>query len=106
MSITSSKAAPRRRGGYRIIIILLVVLLLAGAAFFWLSSAAQASINAAATLTVFQPNVSVSRAGGAFATSPTGAVVRPGDSVRTDVKGRAAIQLPDGTLTNIAGRTE
>jgi FecR-like protein len=106
MQVTAARTAPRRRGGYRIIIILLVVLLLAGAAFFWLSSAAQASINAAATLTVFQPSVSVSRAGGAFATSATGTVVRPGDSVKTDLKGRAAIQLPDGTLTRMAGGTE
>jgi hypothetical protein len=106
MQVTAARTAPKRRGGYRIIIILLVVLLLAGAAFFWLSSAAQASINAAATLTVFQPSVSVSRAGGAFATSATGTVVRPGDSVKTDLKGRAAIQLPDGTLTRMAGGTE
>ena len=106
MQVTAARTAPRRRGGYRLIIILLVVLLLAGAAFFWLNSAAQASINAAATLTVFQPNVSVSRGGGAFVTSATGTVVRPGDSVKTNAKGRASIQLPDGTLTRMAGGTE
>ena len=106
MQVSAARTAPRRRGGYRLIIILLVVLLIAGAAFFWLNSAAQASINAAATLTVFRPNVSVSHSGGAFVTSATGTVVRPGDSVRTDIKGRAAIQLPDGTLTRMSGGTE
>ena len=106
MQVSAARTAPRRRGGYRLIIILLVVLLIAGAAFFWLSSAASASINAAATLTVFQPTVSVSRGGGAFLTSPTGTVVAPGDAVKTDAKGRAAIQLPDGTLTRMAGGTE
>ena len=106
MQGSAARTAPRRRGGYRIIIVLLVVLLLAGAGFFWLSSAAQASVNAAATLTVFQPTVQVARSGGAFLTSPTGTVVQPGDSVKTDAKGRASIQLPDGTLTRMAADTE
>ena len=106
MSITSLKVAPRRRGGYRLIIVLLVVLLLAGAAFFWLNSAAQAAVNAAGTLTVFQPAVSVAHNGGPFSTSATGAIVQPGDSVKTDAKGRAALQLPDGTVTRLAGNTE
>jgi hypothetical protein len=35
-----------------------------------------------------------------------GTVVQPGDAVKTDAKGRAAIQLPDGTLTRMAGNTE
>jgi FecR protein len=103
MSITSSKAAPKRRG-YRLIIVLLVVLLLAGAAFFWLNSAAQAAVNATATLTVYQPAVTVAHQGGTFA-GATGAIVEPGDSVKTDTKGRAAIQLPDGTITRLAGDT-
>jgi hypothetical protein len=106
MQVSAARTAPRRRGGYRLIIILLVVLLIVGAGFFWLNTAASASINAAATLTVFQPTVSVSRSGGSFLTSATGTVVQPGDSVKTDAKGRAAIQLPDGTLTRMAGGTE
>lgn len=106
MQVSAARTAPRRRGGYRLIIILLVVLLIAGAGFFWLNTAASASVNAAATLTVFQPTVSVSRGGGSFVTSPTGTVVQPGDSVKTDARGRAAIQLPDGTLTRMAGGTE
>ena len=55
---------------------------------------------------MFQPTVSVAHGGGAYATSATGAVVQPGDSIKTDAKGRAAIQLPDGTLTRLAGGTE
>ncbi len=106
MSITSSKAAPRRRGGYRLIVVLLVVLLLAAAAFFWLNSAAQAAVNAAGTLTVFQPTVSVAHIGGVFSTSATGTIVEPGDSIKTDAKGRGAIQLPDGTLTRMTGDTQ
>ena len=106
MSITSLKVAPRRRGGYRLIIVLLLVLLLAGAAFFWLNSAAQAAVNAAGTLTVFQGAVTVAHSGGPFSTSTTGAIVEPGDSVKTDAKGRAALQLPDGTVTRLAGNTQ
>ena len=106
MSITSAKAQPKRRGGYRLIIVLLVVLLLAAAAFFWLNSAAQAAVNAAGALTVYQPAVTVAHNGGAFSSSSTGAIIEPGDSIKTDAKGRAAIQLPDGTLTRLAGDTQ
>ena len=106
MSVTAARPAPKRRGGYRLIIILLVVVLIAGAAFFWLSTAASAAINAAATLTVFQPTVTVAHSGGGFLTATTGTVINPGDSIKTDVKGRGAIQLPDGTLTRLAGGTE
>jgi hypothetical protein len=106
MQVTAARTAPARRGGFRLIIALLVIFLIAGVAFFWLNSAAQASVNAAATLTVFQKEVSVSRSGGAFVAGPTGTVVQPGDAVKTDAKGRAAIQLPDGTLTRMAGNTE
>ncbi|MEA2628579.1 MAG: hypothetical protein QOJ10_1039 [Chloroflexota bacterium] len=106
MQVSAARTAPRRRGGYRLIIILLVILLIAVALFFWLSSAASAAINAAATLTVFQPTTSVAHGTGAFVTSKTGTVVQPGDSVKTDLKGRAAIQLPDGTLMRLAGGTE
>jgi hypothetical protein len=106
MSITSAKVAPRRRGGYRLIIVLLVVLLLAGAAFFWLNSAAQAAVNAAGTLTVYQPAVSVQHTGGSFFTGASGAVIEPGDTIKTNTKGRAALQLPDGTVMRMAGDTQ
>jgi hypothetical protein len=106
MSVTAARTPPRRRGGYRLIIILLVILVIIGAGLFWLTTAASAATNAAATLTVFQPTASVARGGGAFLTGTTGTVVRPGDSIKTDAKGRAAIQLPDGTLTRLAGGTE
>jgi hypothetical protein len=106
MSVAAARPAQKRRGGYRLIIILLVVVLIVGAAFFWLSTAASAAPNAAATLTVFQPATSVAHGGGTFATASTGTVVQPGDSIKTDTKGRAAIQLPDGTLTRLAGGTQ
>jgi hypothetical protein len=108
MSVAAARTAPkpRRRGGYRLIITLLVILLIAGAGLFWLRTAADAAPNAAAMLTVFQPTVAVAHGGGAFQAGTTGMVVQPGDSVKTDAKGRAAIQLPDGTLTRLAGGTE
>jgi hypothetical protein len=82
-----------------------VVLLVAGAAI-WLNVSASASVNAAATLTVFVPVTSVAHNGGDFAAASSGAMVGPGDGVRTDAKGRATIQLPDGTLTRLASDTE
>ena len=106
MSAVAARTPARRRGGRRFLIVLVVLILLVGGAFFWLSSAASASVNAVATLTVFQPSVSVARSGGAFADGKTGTVVLPGDAVKTDVKGRGAIQLPDGTLTRLASGTE
>ena len=106
MSVTAARTAPSRRGGYRLVIALVLILLIVGAAIFWLSSAAQAATNAAATLTVFQPTVTVQQGSGAVVASKTGAVVEPGDTIKTDTKGRAAIQLPDGTLTRLAGNTE
>jgi hypothetical protein len=106
MSIAASRPATRRRGGYRLIIALLLIVLLVGAGLFFLSRSAAAATNAAGTLTVFQPAVSVAHGGGNFVASTTGTVVEPGDSIKTDVKGRAAIQLPDGTLTRLAGGTE
>jgi hypothetical protein len=106
MSVVTGRTPPRRRGGLRFLIILVILVLIVGGALYWLNTAAQAAVNAAATLTVFQPDVSVAHNGGAFATSTTGSIVQPGDGVKTDAKGRGAIQLPDGTLTRLAGDTE
>lgn len=106
MSVTAGRPATRRRGGFRLVIALVVILLIVLAATFWLSSAAKAATNAAATLTVFQPTVTVQHGSGPIVTSKTGAVVELGDTIKTDPKGRAAIQLPDGTLTRLAGDTE
>jgi FecR protein len=106
MSVTAPRAAPKRRGGLRLIVILVVIVLILGGALFWLSIAAQAASNADATLTVFQPKASVAHGGGAFAPGKSGMVVQPGDSIKTDVTGRAAIQLPDGTLMRMAGGTQ
>src|SRR5712692_9325743 len=102
MPAVAVKPAPRRRLGLRWIVVLLILVLLAAGATFWLNSAAAASTNAVATLTVFLPSTSVAHNGGDYAEASTGSIAQPGDAVKTDAKGRAAIQLPDGTLTRLA----
>jgi hypothetical protein len=84
----------------------LIVVLIVGGGIYWLNRSAQAAINVSAILTVYQPTASVAPAGGGYATALTGAKVRAGDSVKTDTRGRASIQLPDGTLTRLASDTE
>src|SRR3984893_585638 len=106
MSAVAAKPAPRRRRGLPWIVALLIILLLVGAAAFWLNTSAAAATNAVATLSVFQPVTSVAKSGGAYAAAATGAIVQPGDGVKTDARGRGAIQLPDGTLTRLASNTE
>lgn len=106
MSAVAARTPPRRRGGLRLLIVLVIVLLIVGGTLYWLNSAAQAATNAVATLTVFQPSVSVARNGGAFLNSSTGTIVQTGDAVKTDTKGRGAIQLPDGTLMRLASDTQ
>jgi len=85
--------------------LLLILVLIVGGVLVWLNRAASAQVNASATLTVYQPAASTSRNGADFADVSTGAVVHAGDSVKTDTKGRAAITLPDGTLTRLASDT-
>ena len=95
----------RRRGGRRIIVALVILVLIVVGIVVWLNVAAQAQVNASGTLTVYQAATSVSHNGTDFASALTGSVVQPGDSVKTDTKGRAAITLPDGTLTRLASDT-
>src|SRR6266702_686744 len=92
----------RRRGGRRIVVALVILVLIVVGIVVWLNVAAQAQVNASGTLTVYQRAASVSHNGTDFASALTGSVVQPGDSVKTDTKGRAAITLPDGTLTRLA----
>jgi len=106
MPAVAVKPAPRRRRGLRWIVVLLILVLLVAGAAIWLNSAAAASTNAVATLTVFLPSTSVAHNGGDYAEASTGSIVQPVDAVKTDAKGRAAIQLPDGTLTRLANSTE
>src|SRR5256885_8965638 len=104
--MASVAAQPRRRrGGRRIIVALVIVVLIVAGIVVWLNVAAQAQVNASGTLTVYQPAASVSHNGTDFASATTGSVVQPGDSVRTDTKGRAPFTLPDGTLTRLASDT-
>ena len=85
---------------------LLILVIVIGGGIFWLNRSAQASVNVSATLEVYQPEVSLARGGGAYAPSASGAQAQAGDSVKTDTKGRASIELPDGTLTRLASLTE
>jgi FecR protein len=87
--------------------VLVIVILIVGGGIFWLNSTAQAAVNVSATLTVYQPTASLARgSSGAFADATSGTQVQAGDSVKTDAKGRASIQLPDGTLTRLASDTQ
>src|SRR6266851_4798119 len=106
MSAVAAKPAPRRRRGLRWIVVLVVIVVVVGGLAFWLNTSASASTNAVAVLNVFVPVTSVAHNGGAYDPATTGAIVQPGDGVKTDAKGRAAIQFPDGTLTRLASNTE
>src|SRR5436305_15197030 len=102
-------AAPpkkRGRGGLRLIVALVIVVVIVGGLLLGLSIAASAATNVGATLTVFVPNVSVARAGAAYGPAISGTVVEPGDSVKSDAKGRGEIKFPDGTLMRMASSTE
>jgi hypothetical protein len=90
-----------------VLIVLVLLILIVGGGIFWLNSSAQAAVNVSATLTVYQPTASVARnRSSAFAAATSGAQVQAGDSVSTDAKGRASIQLPDGSLTRLASDTQ
>jgi hypothetical protein len=106
MSAVAAKAAPRRRRGLRWILALLIVVLVVAGAASWLNTSAAASTSAVATLTIFRMTTSVAHNGGEYAGATTGSIVQAGDGVKTDATGRAAIQLPDGTLTRLASNTE
>jgi hypothetical protein len=106
MSAVAARTPPRRRGGRRVLIVVVVLIAIVGGGIFWLNSSAQAAVNVSATLTVYQPTTSVAPSGGAYTPAATGAQVQAGDSVKTDTKGRASIQLPDATLTRLASDTE
>src|SRR5450759_5400135 len=106
MSAVAARTPARRRGGQRLLILLVLVIVVVAGGIFWLNSAAQAAVNVSATLTVYQPITSLQRGSGDFVAANSGAQVQAGDSVETDTKGRASIQLPDGTLTRLASDTK
>jgi hypothetical protein len=89
----------------RLVIALVVIVLIVAGLTVGLTIAAQAATSVGGTLTVFVPQASLSRAGGAFAPATSGTIVEPGDSVQTDRRGRAQIALPDGTITRLATDT-
>jgi len=87
-------------------VILAVVILVVAGVLVWVNVSAQAAVSASAVLTVYLPATSIQHgSGGAFAQATSGSLVRAGDSVQTDDKGRAAITLPDGTFTRLATGT-
>ena len=106
MSAAAVRTPPRRRRVPRLLIVLVGLVVIVGGALFWLNSAAQAAVNVSATLVVYQPVASVAPGGTNYSQAATGAQVAAGDSVKTDPKGRASIQLPDGSLTRLASDTE
>ncbi len=108
MSITSAKAQPKRRGGSYPPDHRAPRRAAAGGGGVLLAQqrGAGSGQRCRRALTVYQPAVTVAHNGGSFSSSSTGAIIEPGDSIKTDAKGRAAIQLPDGTLTRLAGDTQ
>src|ERR1700682_5878956 len=106
MSAVAARTPPRRRGLRRLLVVLLILVVIVGGGIYWLNRSAQAAVNVSAALTVYQPTASIAAGGGAYTAAATGANVQAGDSVKTDTKGRASIQLPDGTLTRLASDTE
>src|SRR5437660_3210814 len=105
MATVAARTPPKRRGGRRLLIVFVILLLIVVGVVVWLNVAAAAQVNASATLTVYQPAASTSHNGTDFVAATTGAVILASDSVQTDTKGRAAISLPDGTLTRLASDT-
>src|SRR5256885_6048614 len=101
MATVAAPTARKRRGGRRLLIAFVILLLIVVGVVVWLNVAASAQVNASATLTVYQPAASTSHNGTDFVAATTGAVILAGDSVQTDTKGRAAISLPDGTLSRL-----
>lgn len=106
MGTVAAKAPPKRRGGRRILIVLAILILIIVGVVVWLNIAAQAAVNASATLTVYQPATSTSHNGTDFSPAASGAVIQAGEWVQTDTKGRASITLPDGTVTRLASATQ
>jgi hypothetical protein len=106
MSVVAARVPQRRRGGRRLLVIVFVVILIVAGLLVWVNVSAQAAVSASAVLTVYLPATSVKQSTGAtFAAATTGSLVQSGDSVQTDAKGRAALTLPDGTLTRLASDT-
>ncbi|HEY1421168.1 MAG TPA: FecR family protein [Candidatus Dormibacteraeota bacterium] len=106
MSVVAARTPPRRRGGRRLLIALFIVVLIVAGLVVWVNLSAQAAVSASGVLTVYLPATSVQHgSSGSFAAGSTGSLVQAGDSVQTDATGRAAVTMPDGTLTRLATNT-
>src|SRR5438552_10610247 len=106
MATVAARTPPRpRRGGRRLLIAVALLILIVAGVVVWLNVAAQAAVDASATLTVYQPSATIAHGSSAASTATTGAVVRAGDTLATDAKGLARITLPDDSLTRLAKGT-
>ena len=94
----------RRRGCLGCLIPLLLVVALVVGGFYFLVASASAAVSVPAQLIVVAPATSVTH-GGSQAAATSGALVHPGDSVSTDVKGRSLIQFQDGSIIRLAPST-
>src|ERR1700674_4556184 len=99
MGTVAAKAPPQRRGGRPFLIVPAILILIIAGVVVWLNVAAQAAVNATATLTVYQPATSTSHNGTDYSPATTGAVIQAGEWVQTDTKGRPTTTLPAGTTT-------
>lgn len=106
MAAAAPQIKRRGRGGLRLIVALVIIVLVVVGLAIGLNLAASAATNVGAVVTVFVPSVSVARAGGAYADATSGTVVEPGDSVKTDAKGRGQIRFPDGSTMRLANSSE
>ncbi|HVH62868.1 MAG TPA: FecR family protein [Candidatus Dormibacteraeota bacterium] len=100
MASVAAKNPPKRRGGLRLLIVLLIVVLIVAGFLIWLNLAAKAAVNVPGSLIVYQPAASINSVD-----AKTGATVKAGDKISTNAKGRAAVTLPDGTMTRLATDT-
>ena len=70
-NVAAKAPLKRRGGGRRILIVLVVLILLIAGGVVFLNVAAQAAVNASATLTVYQPATSTSHNGTDYSPATT-----------------------------------
>ena len=107
---TAPTTGPTTRGGCAgrgcgcggcLVAVLLVVILLVGGGWYFLVIQASAAVTAPATLILFNQGVTVNQRPGT-----PGQALNANDEVRTDAKGHAAIQFPDGSFVRMAPNSE
>ncbi len=108
-SPTPPAPAGTRRGGCGcggcLLVLLLIVALVAAGIYFFAIVPASAGAPAPAQLSAYVEKVEVGTNNSGFAAAPTGRLIKPGNTVRTDSGGRASLLFPDGSVTRLAGST-